>query len=302
MQKASTKPPESGRKTGRCTKKSLRKGSGRLSEIGAHGDGAGGGFDGDAVALRIEVAGALVVHGYGPSGFRSSATEDGTQNTDSAPQVAQPQRLKATSWDRPHTAPRPPPDRPVNAEGRREKAEYPQTAPTGAHGARIRHSSLCILHSHKPPSGHQRGTSGAPAKHPHATPKPPSSLPQATLKPPSGYPQATLMRPPCVPQATTKRMKKEEGRMPNDRKRHQRAPITPGFCILHSSFCIPVCYLKAPGDLWTRWQGVDLDGRAAANHYLAGDSRIVELQQTLLGRGIWSATLPALKAQVGRTL
>ena len=49
--------------------------------------------------------------------------EGRTENTKLAQQVAQPQRLKATSSDRPQSAHRPPPDRPGNAEIRMKNEE-----------------------------------------------------------------------------------------------------------------------------------------------------------------------------------
>jgi len=133
--------------------------------------------------------------------------------------------------DRPQAAPRPP------RECRRQntlKRQYPKTAPTGAHDARIRGE---ILHSAfflaafpqattKPSASRHLATSGLPTCVPQAPPKLPTSHPQAPLKPhqcdikaptrrvgshpvgtpkpPPGYPKAPIRLPQGCLKATPK--------------------------------------------------------------------------------------------------
>ena len=74
-----------------------------------------------------------------------------------------------------------------------------------------------------------------------------------------------------------------------------RQPGDP-ICVMEG--CAKPSWISLGDGLRGRWQGVDLDGLAAANHYLAGDSEMEKRQKVRLGGNASCSTLAAPESEV----
>ena len=117
-----------------------------------------------------------------------------------SPQVAQPQRLKATSWDHPHTAPIPPPYRLACCKA--PLSNLPMQNPE---------SRMATQSRSRPPPCDLKATPMRVDSQPIATPRPPQSANNATPKPPQGHPNA----PTRLPQSANKASSQVASKPPN---------------------------------------------------------------------------------------